>query len=67
MPAGPAYPRNELIDRLTLAAPNDDAQYDECKNSRYDPYQRCSFHVSLLFTNNRQPGMRVAGKIEFTS
>ena len=57
MPAGLAYPpnRNELVDRLTLAAPNDDAEYDEGKNPRHDPNQPCSFHVSLLFANNRQP------------
>jgi hypothetical protein len=48
-------PRNELVDRLTLAAPNDDAEYDESKNPRHDPDQRCCVHVSLLLSNSRPP------------
>jgi hypothetical protein len=66
MPAGLAYPpnRDELVDRLTLATPNDNAKYDESENPRHDPDQRCCVHISLLLSNSRPPLVAAAGKIK---
>jgi hypothetical protein len=55
----------ELIDRLTLAAPNDDAEHHESKNSRDDPDCSC-VHFSLLFRFIQPPFLPAAGKIKFT-
>jgi hypothetical protein len=38
-----------LVDRLTLAPPDDDAEHDESQNSRHDSDQCNVVHVSLLF------------------
>src|SRR5215469_2831318 len=38
-----------LVDRLTLTPPNDDAEHDESQNSRHDTDQGNVVHVSLLF------------------
>ena len=65
-----------LVDRLTFAAPNNDAQYNQRKNAGDDPNQRDVIHfLVLLFSgcptstagNNLQPtplGRKWARSIE---